>query len=105
MHNPGTVPATPVYALMIRSDGQHGLAVTLDGEEIATGSDIRALRASGLSGGHGQFWSSRPWQSTVTTARFWILVWVARRHLCRVCGVGRGVKPAGGWVVVRRGRG
>ncbi|MFJ8570388.1 hypothetical protein [Streptomyces sp. NPDC093514] len=49
MHNPGNVPATPVYALMIRSDEEHGLTLTLDGEEIATGSDTEALRAGGLS--------------------------------------------------------
>ncbi|MEU5069104.1 hypothetical protein AB0G95_34255 [Streptomyces virginiae] len=44
-----TVPATPLYALMIRSDEEHGLALTLDGEEIATGPDIDALRAGGLA--------------------------------------------------------
>ncbi|WP_331723305.1 hypothetical protein [Streptomyces sp. NBC_00105] len=49
MHNPANIPATPVYALMIRSDEEHGLALTLDGEHIATGSDITALRAGGLS--------------------------------------------------------
>ncbi|MFE2879230.1 hypothetical protein ACFXG6_32760 [Streptomyces roseus] len=49
MRKSSTVPATPLYALMIRSDEEHGLALTLDGEEIATGSDIEALRAGGLS--------------------------------------------------------
>ncbi|MFD9010388.1 hypothetical protein [Streptomyces sp. NPDC059552] len=34
---------------MIRSGEEHGLALTLDGAQIATGSDIEALRGGGLS--------------------------------------------------------
>ncbi|WP_328966209.1 hypothetical protein [Streptomyces virginiae] len=49
MRTPGSVPATPLYALMIRTDQAHGLALTLDGEQIAAGPDIEALRASGLA--------------------------------------------------------
>ncbi|MEV7512667.1 hypothetical protein AB0O57_32385 [Streptomyces sp. NPDC091201] len=49
MQKSTTVPATPLYALMIRPDEEHGLALTLDAEEIATGSDIGALRAGGLA--------------------------------------------------------
>ncbi|MFD9271459.1 hypothetical protein ACFWB1_34500 [Streptomyces goshikiensis] len=49
MRDLNTVPATPLYALMIRPGEKFGLALTIDGEEIATASDVKKLREIGLT--------------------------------------------------------
>ncbi|MFD8025790.1 hypothetical protein ACFV6G_35925 [Streptomyces lavendulae] len=41
-----SVPATPIYSLLIRP-GDDGLVLTLDGDELATGSSLAELRAAG----------------------------------------------------------
>ncbi|MFD8954632.1 hypothetical protein ACFV0B_37900 [Streptomyces xanthophaeus] len=49
MPDESTVPAQPLYSMMIRADQESGLALDIDGQTLATDPDIAVLRAKGLA--------------------------------------------------------
>lgn len=49
MNDLAKIPATPLYLLMVQTDEESGLALTIDGQRIDTDSDIGNLRTKGLA--------------------------------------------------------
>ncbi|MFD8633740.1 hypothetical protein [Streptomyces sp. NPDC059533] len=49
MFDASVVPAAPLYLLMIHPDEASGLALSIDGQQLAAGADIEELRKEGLA--------------------------------------------------------